>query len=246
MPDSTFTYNGQELSFSTTRDIGINELRHIKNWYGSELGSYTGLTNLSAHGDPDALACVIWIAMRKAGLKPREPMNMPDFAVGEFMGSFVTDGNRVYTTVPPIRMAIDGTEYTLDITHDLTLNRLRQIKRWYPEFGSLVTFSLGLFRGDPDALACSAWVVRTVSGEVGVPEPRLMDFSAGEVIDSYDIDEPEEAEIPEPPGLWKKPDEKESVVMADPPLPTDGAKSSEPTQMSFGGDTAPPLPSPSE
>lgn len=235
MPESTFTYQGTQYQFSTESDIGISELRHIKQWYGSELGSYTGLTNRASYGDPDALSCIIWVALRKAGVQRlTEPMRLADFSVGQFMGSFITEGRPVRSPMPPMRLTLDGIEYTFDIDKELTRNTLVQIKDWYRELGSLVEFVTAFLRGDPDAMACTAWIVRNSAGEDNVPFPNQMDFAVGTVIDSYELDPVEEPE--EPPVPRVKIDlDGEGEPTSDPPLPSGGAKSSEGTPTPSGG-----------
>ncbi len=233
MPASTFTFKGEELSFSPERDIGLTELRNIKGWF-PDLGDYQAFTIAASLGDPDALACLIWIAHRKAGKKIKDPTNFPDFSVGEVMGSFVSDG--VPTTiqrVPPIRLTLNGDEEVFDIEKDLTYKTLKQIKRWYPSIGSLVRFTVAIFRGDPDALACMAWVAWGGMTDKSIPLPANIDLAAGTLIDSFDYEEPEEPEEPEAPELLQVllSDENKQV---DPPLPSDGASSSMEIQKNSG------------
>jgi hypothetical protein len=158
-------------------------------------------------------------------------MNLPDFSVSKVMGSFVTDGRHVHTPMPPVRLEIDGVPYTFDIGEQLTCNTLKKIKGWYPDLGSLVKFTLAFLKGDPDAMASVAWIVRTAAGEE-CEDPRFLDFAVGEVIDSYDMDPIKEIEDPEPPEILK--DEKGYV---DPPRPSDGESLSEGIQTNSGGDT---------
>ena len=214
MPNSVFTHLGVELTFDPTTDIGLVELRTIKKWYGP-LGTYTSLTMAAALGDPEALACIIWIARRKAGKPATDPARLANFSLGEFMGSFVTDGKKVHKPFPPCHLMIDGKEYTLNIETDLTFQNMRQVKEWYPEIGNLFGFVTALFRGDPDALACTAWICMINAGESNVPLPSLQNFSAGEVMDSYEFDEPLEPEEPEVP-------EVKGTDYTDPSLPLSG------------------------
>lgn len=234
MPASTFTFNGEEYDFSPETDIGISELRHIKSWY-SDLGDYQAFTTGIMLGDPDAVACLIWIAQRKAGEKRvREPLNFPDFSVGEVMGSFVTDeGTPAIQKVPAMHMMLNGTEYEFDLERDLTYKTLKQIKRWYPEIGTLVRFTLGMFRGNPDALACVAWIVWGGPNDKSVPTPNAIDLAAGALIDSFDYEEPLEPELPDPPELLQVRIGDE-VKAVDPPLPSDGKNSSAATQKIYG------------
>ena len=243
MPESTFTYNGEEYSFSPERDIGISELRHIKSWF-SDLGDYQAFVTAASLGDPDALACLIWIAQRKAGVKKvREPISFPDFSIGEVMGSFVSiDGVHAVDKVQPIRLTLNGEEYTFDLEKNLTHKVLKQIKRWYPSLGSLVRFTVGMFRGDPDALACIAWICWGGPNDKSVPMPNQIDLAAGGLLDSFDYDEPEEPVMPETPEI-QLPDQEEPEAV-NPPLPSDGISSSEGIQTNSGsvGSLMSPLP----
>jgi hypothetical protein len=42
-------------------------LKHIKQWYGRELGRYNNFIEAFFEGDPDAAVCAIWVARRAAG-----------------------------------------------------------------------------------------------------------------------------------------------------------------------------------
>jgi hypothetical protein len=235
MPESTFTYNGEEYNFSPERDIGISELRHIKNWF-PDLGDYQSFTVASTLGDPDAMASIIWIAQRKAGVKKvREPISFPDFSIGEVMGSFVSDGVHTVQKIPPIHLLLDGEEHVFDIEKQLTYKTLKQIKRWYPPLGSLVKFTVGLFRGDPDALACVAWIIWGGPNDKSVLTPNQIDLAAGGLLDSFDFEEPEAPDLPEAPELHLP--SQEDTEMVDPPLPSDGESSSEGIQTSYGDGT---------
>lgn len=83
-------YRDHEYSFDPNRDLTLRNLRAIKGWYGSELGSFTAFNAALGAGDPDALACVIWIVRTKAGEQNvREPQRMEDFAiVDDFYSKF--------------------------------------------------------------------------------------------------------------------------------------------------------------
>ena len=181
------------------------------------------------------------MALRKAGF-PRltEPMRLPDFSVGEFMGSFITEGRSARNPMPPMRLTLDGIEYTFEIDKELTRDTLLQIKRWYKELGSLVEFTMAFLRGDPDAMACVAWIVRNAAGEDNVPVPNEMDFAIGTVIDSYELDPVEEPEEPPVPNV--KPAEDEDTSRVDPPRPSDGVQSSEAIPTLSGGSTTPKSP----
>ena len=237
MPESTFTFQDKDYTYAPEHDIGISELRRIKNWYPS-LGDYTTFTAASALGDPEALLCVIWIGMKKAGV-PRltEPMRLPNFSVGKLMGSFRDEnGENIYKSMPPIRLDIDGKPYVLDLDEQLTCYKLIQIKGWYPELGSITHLLMAIFRGDPDAMACVAWLVKEAAGELDVLEPPYQDFSVGEVIDSYELQDPVIPPDPEPP-VFKGPDGKEKTYV-DPPQPPSGSNSLAATPTPSGSSTA--------
>ena len=236
MPESTFQFQGKEYSFAPERDVGISELRHIKQWFpGSGLGTYNGLTASTAMGDPDALACVVWVAMKKAGVKNlRDPKSLPDFSVGELMGSFVSQAGFPPEPVPSCRLTLDGEEYTFDFEKFLTCKTLRKIKGWYPEIGNLVRFTVAVFAGDPEAMACIAWILWTEAGKEDVPDPHFIDFAVGEVLNSYVLEIPEELET-EPPIL-ENPITGE-VKPVDPLLPPSGTKSLAVIPMTSGGNT---------
>jgi hypothetical protein len=233
MPESTFKFNGEDLTFSPEQDIGISELRHIKAWF-PDLGDYQTFTMQASLGDPDAVACIIWIAQRKAGNKKvREPINFPDFSIGEVVGSFASDGVRTVAKVPPLRLMLNGEEYTFDIEKELTHKVLKQIKKWYPPLGSLVRFTVGMFRGDPDALACIAWICWGGPTDKTVQTPNQIDLAAGGLIDSYDFDEPEPPEEPDIPET-RLSTIGDAVAKEDPPQPSDGKSSSEGIQTTSG------------
>jgi hypothetical protein len=241
MPESVFTFQNKEYSFAPERDLGISELRHIKAWFGLPMGTYNGLTSAAVMGDPDALACIIWVAQHKAGVKnAREPMSLPDFSVGELVGSFVSEAERDRAVLPPCHLVIDGAEYTLDFQKDLTCKTLRQIKRWYPALGTLVSFTMSVFQGDPDAMACVAWIVWGGPNDKSVATPQTIDFAVGEVLESYDLEIPEEPDEPEPPPLID-PNTGEQKTM-DPTLPSGGESSLTAIPMTSGTDTSPKSP----
>ena len=76
------TYKSKTYQFDPNRDLTLRNLRQIKGWYGRELGSFTAFNDALGAGDPDALACVIWICRTKAGeTNVRDPQNMEDFAI---------------------------------------------------------------------------------------------------------------------------------------------------------------------
>ena len=71
-------------------------------------------------------------------------------------------------------------DYEFDPPKDLTLSRLRLIKSWFPGIGTYLRFVTSYGDGDPDALACVMWLIKTKAGE-SCPEPVSMtDFAAGD------------------------------------------------------------------
>ena len=232
MPESTFSFQGEEYTFAPERDIGISELRNIKGWF-PDLGDYQAFTAAASFGDPDALACLVWIAQRKAGAKRiKDPTNFPDFSIGEVMGSFMSEGVKTVQSVPPFRLTADGKEYSFDIESQLTYKVLKQIKRWYPELGSLVRFTVGVVRGNPDALACLVWIVWGGPTDKSISTPNQIDLAAGGLLDSFDYEEPKLPDEPEPPAALNLNAEEPAIV--DPPLPSAGANLSTEIQTSSG------------
>ena len=77
--------DGKQYVFDPGADLTVGGLRHFKSWYGEELGRYQRFLRAFAEGDPDAMACVVWVLKRKAGESTPEPQNMPDFGVGDFI-----------------------------------------------------------------------------------------------------------------------------------------------------------------
>ena len=77
--------DGNEYIFDPFRDLTIVTLRHIKQWYGPELGRLGPFVIAFGQGDPDAIACAIWAVRRKAGeVGVPEPRQI-DAEVGTFM-----------------------------------------------------------------------------------------------------------------------------------------------------------------
>jgi hypothetical protein len=83
-----FEYNGKTYLFNPRKDLTYSALSHIKAWYG-ELGRYLNLLQGWIYGDPDAVACVVWIVLRRENENPPEPNRFEDFSVGELLGSRV-------------------------------------------------------------------------------------------------------------------------------------------------------------
>jgi hypothetical protein len=89
----SLTIDGESYSFNDDEDLTVSALRHIKAWYPA-LGTYATFRVGYLQGDPDALACVRWIVLRRAGkANVPEPRQMPDFALGEFMNSWLGEDN---------------------------------------------------------------------------------------------------------------------------------------------------------
>ena len=81
---------GMPYEFDDDRDLTLSAMRHIKKWF-PELGDFTSFRLGYLRGDPDALACVRWIVLGKAGVQPNPPPTNPaDFSLGDFMRSFVS------------------------------------------------------------------------------------------------------------------------------------------------------------
>jgi hypothetical protein len=82
-------YDGRDYAFVPKQDLTLVRLRQMKQWFGVELGRWAPFMNAFAQGDPDAIACVIWIVRNKAGeTGVPEPRMMMDFSVGAFMEDF--------------------------------------------------------------------------------------------------------------------------------------------------------------
>lgn len=87
----TMEIDGEKFSFNDDEDLTLTALRQVKSWY-PDLGSYTAFRLAYLRGDPDALACVRWMVLRKAGkTSAPEPRAMGDFPLGEFMNSWLSE-----------------------------------------------------------------------------------------------------------------------------------------------------------
>jgi hypothetical protein len=68
--------DGNEYAFDV-KMLTPEALKHVKQWYGKELGRYNNFIEAFFEGDPDAAVCAIWIARRAAGeTGVPEPMQM--------------------------------------------------------------------------------------------------------------------------------------------------------------------------
>ena len=106
------TYKGKTYAFDPNRDLTLRTLRHIKGWYGRELGTFTAFNSALGEGDPDALACVIWICRTKAGeTNVRPPQEMEDFAI-------VDDFYREFEFVPDAEDPTTADESAQDLIGD--------------------------------------------------------------------------------------------------------------------------------
>ncbi len=81
-------FEGKSYDYEPTRDLGVGEMRTIKGWY-PEIGRYTPFLAACSEGDPDALACLLWLLRSKAGEHPREPQRGLSFNVGELWNAYV-------------------------------------------------------------------------------------------------------------------------------------------------------------
>lgn len=78
-------------------------------------------------------------------------------------------------------------DYKFDLSM-LTVGRLRQIKKWFPEIGRYGPFNVAVLQGDPEAALCVAWIVKQEAGESNVPEPEKMgDFAIGDFYQGIEI-----------------------------------------------------------
>lgn len=198
MPEMTYELNGSTLRFNPERDLSVSTLRHIELWF-KDMDGYMPVSQRMALGDPDAIACLIWIAKRKNGESVREPRQSEDFAVGAFMDTGRdADGARTRRKPISFRFDVDGTTYTYDpdaITH----HQLVKIKRWFPQLGSMAELYAGFAKGNADALASVIWAARTLAGEKEVPEPRYSeDYGIGEILSTL---EPIDEEMPDDDAL---------------------------------------------
>lgn len=106
------TFKNKSYSFDPNRDLTLRNLRLIKGWYGRELGSFTAFNAALGEGDPDALACVIWICRTKAGdSNVPEPQRMEDFSI-------VDDFYKEFEFVPDAEDPTAGDESAPDQTGD--------------------------------------------------------------------------------------------------------------------------------
>lgn len=86
------TFEGREYPLDLTELLTLSNLRKIKQWYGLELGGMISFQEAFRLGDPDAVACAIWMARRAAGDENvPEPQNMPDFSIIGFFNGLDED-----------------------------------------------------------------------------------------------------------------------------------------------------------
>jgi hypothetical protein len=89
------TWRGREYTYDPPNDLTVGTLRQIKSWY-PELGTYYGFDIAWRRGDPDAIACVMWVLQRKSGENAVEPRRLTDdFGIGEFMNSMVSAAKEI-------------------------------------------------------------------------------------------------------------------------------------------------------
>jgi hypothetical protein len=67
--------------------VTVEALKHVKQWFGPELGRYNNFVSAFFDGDPDAALCAIWIARRAAGeTDVPEPKQMNgDFTLNQWL-----------------------------------------------------------------------------------------------------------------------------------------------------------------
>lgn len=83
----------------------------------------------------------------------------------------------------------ESNDYVIDVGRDLTFSRMRHIKQWFPQLGSINQVVIGLVNGDPEAWACAIWAARKAAGETDVPEPhRMKDFPIWDLMADDDVD----------------------------------------------------------
>ena len=179
-----------EFEFDPDRYLTRSHLSHIKGWFpNSDLWQYWGFQQALGVGDPDAVACAMWMVRRKEGFTQNNPeprsfarkIGAPDdFSVGKVI---IAPNRRPDLDPPRWQLKLDeDEEYTLDMDEHVTCAMLRQIAKWYSHLGTFAGLYIQLLRGDPDAVACAIWLVRTVHGVQPNPNPREMDdFSVGVV-----------------------------------------------------------------
>ena len=81
-------YDGRDYYYDPDKHLTVGRLRQIKQWF-PQLGTWNAFNQGFYQGDPDVLACIIWIVRNANDEKGvPEPNMIPDFSVGEFMDSF--------------------------------------------------------------------------------------------------------------------------------------------------------------
>ena len=90
--DPTWT-EVREYVFDPQTLLTVDALRHIKQWYGIEIGRYLNFIQAFSQGDPEAAVCALWLVRRAAG-EPDvpEPNRMPNVSMGDFYHSFEAAG----------------------------------------------------------------------------------------------------------------------------------------------------------
>ena len=74
--------DGEEYVLDLDADVYCSQLRQIAKWY-PQLGTFAGLYINLLRGDPDSVACAIWLARSKHGVNPNpSPRDIEDFSVG--------------------------------------------------------------------------------------------------------------------------------------------------------------------
>jgi hypothetical protein len=80
--------DGVRYDFNDDTDLTLSVLRKIGSWFPL-LRTYSDFRLAYLRGDPDALACVRWIVLKRENKPVQEPQQMADFPLGEFMNSWL-------------------------------------------------------------------------------------------------------------------------------------------------------------
>ncbi len=82
-----FEFDGTPYSFDPDRDLTLRNLRSIKSWFG-QMGTFSAFLDAFGAGDPDACACVVWMAKNHAGERNvLDPLRMADFSISGLLGT---------------------------------------------------------------------------------------------------------------------------------------------------------------
>lgn len=98
-----FNIDGKKYAVNQS-DFTMGRMRHAKQWFGAEYGEYLTLLQKFMRGDADAVAFVVWIAMKVAGENPVEPRYM-DYAVGDIIMSAADEAELAQEVVEKVEEA---------------------------------------------------------------------------------------------------------------------------------------------